>query len=48
MTFATKEYDAGASLQRHQAPGNQHIKHAFNGRREAQPSLFLHFENVIK
>jgi hypothetical protein len=41
MIFAAEEYDAGASLQASYAPASQHIKRAFNGRREAQPSRFF-------
>jgi hypothetical protein len=32
--------DAGALLQASYVPASQHIKRAFNGRREAQPSRF--------
>jgi hypothetical protein len=46
MIFAAEEYDAGASLQASYVPASQHIKHAFNGRREAQPSLFSNFEKL--
>jgi hypothetical protein len=48
MIFVAEEYDLGASLQCYQVPGSQHIKRAFNGRREEQPSHFSNFENVIK
>jgi hypothetical protein len=47
MIFTAEEYDAGASLQRHQAPASQQIKNAFNGRREAQCSHFSNFEIVL-
>jgi hypothetical protein len=47
MIFADEKYDAGASLQASYTPTSQHIKCAFNGRREAQPSHFSNFENVL-
>jgi hypothetical protein len=45
--FIVEEYDSGASLQASYASANQHIKRAFNGRREAQPSRFSNCENVL-
>jgi hypothetical protein len=40
MIFAAEEYDAGASLQCHQALANQHIQHAFNGEERRNPLTF--------
>jgi hypothetical protein len=47
MIFVAEDYDVGASLQASYAPASQHIKHTFNGRREAQPSRCSNFEIVL-
>jgi hypothetical protein len=42
-----KNIDARASLQPSYVPASQHIKSAFNGKREAQPSRFSNFEKIV-
>jgi hypothetical protein len=40
-------HDVGASLQPNYALARQHIKRAFNGRREEQPSHFSNLKIVL-